>query len=278
MTNTVRCTSSVSIPPAAATEATAAPVWVQVTQEIDAKGYGGGPFRFTSETFGQIVRNFRAHPSYVNGQSDVIAWDFHHASDMSPADVATSGAPAQGWVQDLDIRPGADGKAQLWAKTRWLEPARSYVKNWQYKWASVVVLFDARDPVTNQNVGAVLTSVALTNQPFVEGMAPLIAASRQAQGLRVAAARPMRHLVSPNSPAARQLRAQLSKQLAGQVAETEQEQRLPAKLDATSCAGRNSVERAITALRQHSPGFAKLGWDEQFTRASEAIRLGAVRA
>lgn len=174
-------------PEALAPDAPAPAVWVQVTQEIDAKGYPGGRFKFDRAIFDQVIANFRKHPAYQvgadgMGMADVVPWDFHHASEMDPTEgeISVNGTPAQGWVQELDVREGADGKAQLWAKTRWLEPARTYVKNGQYKWASVVVLFDARDPVTNANVGAVLTSVALTNQPFVEGMAPLVAASKQA--------------------------------------------------------------------------------------------------
>jgi hypothetical protein len=183
-------TDVASITPAPeVTDGPVPPVWVQVTQEIDAKGYPGGRFKFDRTIFDQVVANFRTHPSYVAGAdgigvADVVPWDFHHASEMDPTEgtIPSGGAPAQGWVQELDIREGANGKAQLWALTRWLEPARTYIKNGQYKWASVVVLFDSRDPVTNQNVGAMLTSVALTNQPFVEGMAPLIAASRRAAG------------------------------------------------------------------------------------------------
>jgi len=49
-------------------------------------------------------------------------------------------------------------------------------------------------------------------------------------------------------------------------------------LDARNQAGRNATERAVRAMRQHSPGFAAAGFDEQIALASEAIRAGRVLA
>jgi hypothetical protein len=170
-------TVSILLAPSAA-DASNKPVWVQVAAEGHFKGYHSGAFSFTRALFEQIIQNFRASPAYRADRSGkVVAWDFHHASEMNPTsgNVATNGAPAQGWVLELDVRTGADGKAQLWALTRWLEPARSYIKSGAYQWASVAVVFDAVDPVSGRKIGAVLTSIALTNKPFIEGMTPLAA-------------------------------------------------------------------------------------------------------
>jgi hypothetical protein len=165
----------------------AKPVWVQIAAEGQFDGYRGGEvsFTFDERIFQQIVRNFRRHPSYQPGAEgygtgDVVAWDFHHASESEPTEgsIPFTGAPAQGWIQDLEVRFDADGKAQLWALTRWLEPARTYIQTERYRWASVSVVFDAVDPKSGENIGAVLTSVALTNAPFIEGMTPLAATKR----------------------------------------------------------------------------------------------------
>lgn len=162
------------------------PRWVQIATEGRYLGYKGGaqPFAFTRETFEQIIRNFRRNPAYKQdangvGCEGVVPWDFGHASEAEPTagTVPIGGVPAQGWACELGLRNGARGEAQLWALTRFLEPARSYIRNEQYKWASVSVLFNAVDPRTGEAVGAVLTSVALTNTPFIEGMQRL-AASR----------------------------------------------------------------------------------------------------
>lgn len=155
-----------------------APVWVQVAAEGQYDGYSGGGFAFTLQTFESAIRNFQAHPSY-DGKTGIVAWDFHHASEMPAATVGRDGAPAQGWILNLQTRRNASGKVTLWALTRWLEPARTYIKEGRYQWASVSMLLDGIDPVSGRHVGPVLTSVAITNQPFIEGMQPL-AASRNA--------------------------------------------------------------------------------------------------
>jgi hypothetical protein len=159
-------------------------VWVQVAAEGNFKGYAGGAVEFTfdSRVFEKIIANFRRHPSYVRGAdgygaANVIPWDFHHASEMGPTDgtIPSTGAPAQGWIQELAVRFNAEGKAELWALTKWLEPAKTYIKEGRYQWASVSVVFDAIDARTGNNIGPILTSVALTNQPFIEGMQKLAA-------------------------------------------------------------------------------------------------------
>jgi hypothetical protein len=160
------------------------PKWQMVAVEGEFNGYANGErgFAFTREIFDQVVANLRAHPSYLAGpdgvgRADVIPWDFSHASERPPTEgvVPIVGSPAQGWTMEFEVRTGAGGRAELWALTRWLEPARTYIANEQYQWASVALIFDAVDPVSGEHVGAVVTSIALTNQPFIEGMTRLAA-------------------------------------------------------------------------------------------------------
>lgn len=169
------------------------PKWVHVATEGDYRGYdmGARPFAFTREIFQQIVNNLRAHPSYRAsadgvGMADVIPWDFHHASESVPTEgtIPFSGAPAQGWTRELQIREGQSGRCELWALTKFLEPAKTYVKEGKYKWASVCVIFDDVDGVSGDNVGARLTSIALTNVPFIEGMNQLAASKDKRISLR----------------------------------------------------------------------------------------------
>lgn len=296
--------ASVALADAAADSPT---TWVEVTREGDYKGYPGGGFKFTPELLGQLVRNFRAHPSFKLGPSgegvaDVVPWDFGHASEMpsNQGSVPTLGAPAQAWAQDLQIRLGPSG-VQLWAKVRWLEPARTYVKNGQYKWASVTVIFDARDPVTGANIGAVLTSIALTNTPFIEGMSELVAASRGGIEPRMVTKRVISVSVGNASPKlARAVLAGLAQRLGAprepgeeneplseeeqaELARTRKElragrdDRLPMRFDASGSPGRNPTERAIACMRAQLPGFAKLSWEQQVNAAGEALRLGITR-
>lgn len=177
------------------------PKWVQVTREGNFPGYMGGtqPFAFTRKDLDDMVANLKTHPSYKleGGQPTgrVIPWDFNHASEYeaTSGDLPLSGAPAQGWTLDMEVRNGADGKAELWALTQFLEPAKTYVKTGAYQWASVAVAFNAVHPETARNVGALVTSIALTNTPFVEGMEQLVASTsasdRQANAEKIKARR-----------------------------------------------------------------------------------------
>lgn len=165
------------------------PIWVQVARAGTYKGYAGGemPFTFDKKLFDQVIANFHRHPSFHLGadgfgDKNVVAWDFHHASEM-PATMGTipqTGAPAQGWIRDLATSKDDKGVDTLWALTKWLEPARTYIKEERYQWSSVSILFDAIDAVSGKSIGPVLTSVALTNQPFIEGMQPLAASKAMA--------------------------------------------------------------------------------------------------
>lgn len=160
------------------------PDWIQIAAEGEYKGYGGGsqPFTLDEPTFAVIVRNFRAHPAYLaaGGPTDIVAFDFSHASEGDPASIAVDGSPAQAWAQELEIRQGAQG-AELWALTRFLEPMLTYRAEGRYKWTSVCVWPDQVDPVSGQPIGWVLSSVAFTNDPFIQGMVP-IAATRSYAG------------------------------------------------------------------------------------------------
>lgn len=157
------------------------PRWVQIAREGAWEGHPSGSFVFDEAVFDQIIANFRSNPSYQAGPDgvgccDVIAFDFHHASEAPATAVAVQGSPAQAWAQELEKRTGADGKLELWALTRYLEPMRTYVREGRYKWTSVAVYLDAVDPVSGAPCGAYLSSIAFTNDPFIQGMEPLAAA------------------------------------------------------------------------------------------------------
>ena len=143
------------------------PVWIQIARCGEFRGHSQGAFSLTPTTFDEIVRNFTAVDL---GQ---VAFDFEHASEMDPAEgaIPTEGAPAQGWIRQLDNR----GQAGLWGLVEWLEPARTYVREKKYRFLSPAIRFNARHPETGKPIGARLTSVALTNRPFLRGMVPLMA-------------------------------------------------------------------------------------------------------
>jgi len=166
------------------------PVWLQIAKTGSWKGHHSGAFEFTAVHFAQLIANFRAHPWYSAGAdgigcADVVPFDFNHASEMNPSEgeLPVLGAPAQAWVLDLEVRPG-NSDSTLWALTRLLEPAKTYIAEGKIKSTSVAVWINAVDQVTGKKVGPRLTSVAFTNQPFIQGMQPVSIAAREYYGGR----------------------------------------------------------------------------------------------
>lgn len=141
--------------------------WNQIAKVGDFAGHAAGPFRMTPQTFDEICRNFET----VDAKQVPI--DFEHASeaDATAGSIPVTGAPAQGWVDELQNR----GEAGLWGLVRWLPLARGYIRAGNYKALSPAVRFNARHPNTGAPIGARLTSVGLVNRPFLRRMAPLVA-------------------------------------------------------------------------------------------------------
>lgn len=154
--------------------------WIQVAQIGKYKGHPAGPFEFTSEVFDQMVANHEANP---NG---IVPQDYEHSSEAPGASVFQHGAPAVGWIMQLENRD-VDG---LWAYVGWVSaPCIEFIRGHQYKFCSPAVVFDATDPVTGDSVGPVLVSCACTNRPFLQGMRPIAARSAETAAIAASATR-----------------------------------------------------------------------------------------
>ncbi len=143
-------------------------VWVQVGRRGRWLGHRQGPFELNSQVFDALCRNFKSQ------NVGRIQYDFEHVSEMRPTDgsVPMVGAPAQGWIYDLKH----DG-LNLYALTEWKALAREYIENDQYGGVSPAISWKNKDRVSGADIGPMLTSVALTNKPFLTGMRPPQAAS-----------------------------------------------------------------------------------------------------
>ncbi len=147
-------------------------VWIQIARPGHFKGHSAGPFTLDAKVFSEIIRNFRATTNRR------VAIDFEHASEQDSARGAIpfGGAPAQGWIVDLQER--GDG---LYGLVEWLPLAAQYIKAGQYKFFSPAIRFNSKDRVTGKNIGATLTSGALTNRPYLDAMKPLAARDHETQ-------------------------------------------------------------------------------------------------
>lgn len=162
------------------------PRWLHVADEGLYLGHPSGPFEFNERIFTEIVRNFRALPEYSPGAdgvgaSRVIPFDWRHASERRPTDGGADAMASQaavGWALDLDIRRGAIG-LQLWAFADMLPKTRELIDEGAIAWTSVSVFPEDRDRKSGDPIGCYLSSIALTNDPFIRGMQAVnIAAER----------------------------------------------------------------------------------------------------
>ena len=88
-------------------------------------------------------------------------------------------APAGGWVGEVFVDPDRG----LVAKVReWTNRAQEYLRNKEYRFISPVIDPSHIDTRTGENIGPVLHSVALTNDPLMYWLQPLV--SKAAQTLK----------------------------------------------------------------------------------------------
>lgn len=147
--------------------------WNQIARFGEFRGHPQGAFRFGPGEFSEIIANFRATTNQR------VPVDYEHTSETLPQGTATDGVPAVAWIVDLDDR----GEAGLWAAFEWVDSrAVEHVRAKRYLYVSPAVRFNARDKQSGQRIGARLTSVALTNHPFLDGLAPLTASDTAVPG------------------------------------------------------------------------------------------------
>jgi phage I-like protein len=154
--------------------ADAATTEIHVAMEGSWEGHPSGPFSFDAQTFTQIVANFEANPNPV-------PLDYEHATEFALP------APACGWVQQLEVRHDESG-ANLYALVELTDEAASFIRAGKYRFSSGVFDFDSIDPQTGKSVGCEMTSLALTNLPFLRGQRPIKLSRRTAPtGARMSA-------------------------------------------------------------------------------------------
>lgn len=142
---------------------------------------GSNEFSITPQDLEEITRNFRER---LNGEINV---DYDHASEM-PEVAAGGPIPSAGRIVKLDppeplaesgIRLEGTGTSPVTQNRRsgrhilwgWYEPtdrARNLIKDREYRYISPALDWAARNKRSGEPQGTTLTSVALTNRPFLE--------------------------------------------------------------------------------------------------------------
>ena len=137
------------------------PEWFLVVPFGTWRGHPQGTFTIGQAEAEEIVSNFRHL-----GIEVVI--DFEHQTHRS--DENGQRAPAAGWIDDLEIRPtGIFAHA-----ARWTRLGDTSLRELEYRYLSPTLGDPLIDPVTADERGWWLESVALTNFPFLREIPPLM--------------------------------------------------------------------------------------------------------
>lgn len=123
------------------------------------EGYRDGGFSLTRAMFDTMIRNFES-------ESNPIPVYRGHA-DLVPT--STGEEPkAAGWILGLR-RTGDD----LWATMQLTDSMASEVKGGEFRFTSIYARMNETDRKTGSKIGARLVSLAITNQPFIDGLQEL---------------------------------------------------------------------------------------------------------
>jgi phage I-like protein len=93
--------------------------------------------------------------------------DYGHATLKGPD------APASGWIGRI-VRSGDN--TLIATDVRWTKKAQDAIESGEYRYISPVFGFDILDKVTAQLIPMAVLQAALTNEPFFDELAPLMAA------------------------------------------------------------------------------------------------------
>lgn len=121
----------------------------------------GQPFSITLNHLNAIKKNFEKR-----GNGEIVV-DFEHASEQ-PFEAAKGGpVPAAGWMSDFRVEPsnGSHILTVMYAPT---SEAQQLISAQKYRYLSPAIDWGFPDKKTGEPQGATLTSVALTNHPFLD--------------------------------------------------------------------------------------------------------------
>ena len=125
--------------------------------------------KFTSSRYGEFKLDGRLFREMIsNFEENRVPIDFNHGS----LDKNSEAAKAAGWVQSLEMQ-GTGNSATLWATVTFTPKAREMIEAGEYRFVSPEFVFNWKSPEDGEDKGAKILAIALTNRPFLPGMAEL---------------------------------------------------------------------------------------------------------
>jgi phage I-like protein len=121
---------------------------------------GTSEFSITKQDLVAMVANFKKRK---NGEINI---DYDHASEMP--EVAKGGpVPSAGRI--LKLR----SNGALYAGVEFTARALEMIKAEEYRFVSPAIAWGVKDKISGEDQGTTLTSLALTNRPFLEELPPI---------------------------------------------------------------------------------------------------------
>lgn len=130
------------------------PTWQEMARLGSYRGYHGGSFELTLEAFEQIVNNFNDG----SASNQVPVYIGHPDRETE----------AVGWI--LDVR--REGETLL-GLIEFTSRMIAKIRAGAFKYLSIEADLECTHPNSGEAIGARLTSLAVTNQPFIRGLKPL---------------------------------------------------------------------------------------------------------
>lgn len=120
------------------------------------KGYRDGEFQLTTEMFKEIVDNFNSEKTPIacyRGHADLVG----SINGEEPENC--------GWVVSLAVKDN-----NLWALCEFTQEMLEQLKQGKYKFASIYMKSNDVHRETGKEIGCRLVSLAITAQPFIDGL------------------------------------------------------------------------------------------------------------
>ena len=114
---------------------------------------GDSPFELTNEMFSEMISNFKGDSPVYRGHADVQA----NLTGEEPKPC--------GFIKELSV-----DKDGLHAEVDFFEDMQEEVKEGRWKSSSILADLNAVDGESGKEIGAKLQSLAITNQPFIQGL------------------------------------------------------------------------------------------------------------
>ncbi len=134
-----------------------APSEIQILPLGNHKDGRGRAFQVGPDQIELILANF-------SKRTNDLVIDYEHQT-TEPGGLA----PAAGWIKKLENR----GESGLWAEVEWTVRGKNFIEAKEYRYLSPV-LFASKKSKGGPLIPHLLHSAALTNDPAIDGMVPLI--------------------------------------------------------------------------------------------------------